>query len=248
MTQQDVAWNVSEWNEVYGWPESGEEWSKSWGSSTIQWHMTILPRIMNCLPARNIVEIAPGWGRWTRFLLSSCSSYCGFDISEKAVNECRKRFCFDRKAKFFLNDGKTIKAAKDKSIDFIFSMDSLVHAETDAIEPYIEEFSRVLSEYGTGFVHHSNMGEHNNRNVDNIYLRATSVSAKSFRELCENYNLRCIAQEKINWGKSGTSDCFSLFARAARLEGKKTKILVNEQFHLEVANAGRIADAFGIDF
>lgn len=248
MIQQDVAWNVTRWNDVHDWPESGEEWSKSWGSSQHQWQMTILPRVINCLPARNVVEIAPGWGRWTRFLMANCSTYLGFDISEKAIDECRKRFCFEKKANFQLNDGKTIGAASDKSIDFIFSMDSLVHAEVDAIEPYIKEFARVLSECGTGFIHHSNMGEHNHKSINNPHQRATSVSADVFRGLCEKYNLKCIAQEKINWGQSETNDCFSLFARSERLDGRQTAIIDNKNFHLEIENAGRIFNAYHVGF
>lgn len=248
MNQQNINWNVNRWNDVHDWPESGEEWSKSWGTSQHQWQMTIYPRIFNCVPARNVVEIAPGWGRWSRFLLENCSTYLGLDISEKAIDECRKRFCFDKKANFELNNGKSIGAAKDKSVDFIFSMDSLVHAEVDAIEPYIEEFSRCLSEYGTGFIHHSNMGEHNHKSISNHHQRATSVSADVFRDLCLKYNLKCISQEKLNWGQAETNDCFSLFARAERMDGRETAIIENNNFHLEIEAAARIFKSYHFCF
>jgi len=231
---------------MHDWPESGEEWSICWGSSWHQWHMTILPRVINCLPARNIVEIAPGWGRWTRFLLTNCSSYLGFDISEKAINECRRRFCFDKKADFYLNDGKTLGAADDKSVDFVFSMDSLVHAEVDVLESYIKEFDRVLSQRGAGFIHHSNMGEHYHNSISNLHQRSSSVSADVFRDLCSKYNLKCIAQEKINWGQPETNDCFSLFTRLECLDDRQTVVMDNRDFHLEIENAGRIFKAYSV--
>lgn len=242
--EQNVQWNIAKWNEMYNWPESGEEWSKSWGDSRNQWYMTIYPRIMSCLPARTILEVAPGWGRWTRFLMTECSNYIGFDISEKAIRECERRFCFDGKARFFQNDGKTLAAATDGSVDFIFSMDSLVHAETDAMEPYISEFSRVLSPRGVGFVHHSNMAEHRMSHIPNPHLRATSLSADVFRSLCEKYNMVCITQEKLNWGQAETNDCFTLFTRSEKMKGKLTKVWNNQQFHLEINHARTVFEAF----
>lgn len=49
----------------YDWKDSGEEWSAPWGNSAAQWFGTILPRTSQCLPAGTILEIAPGFGRWT---------------------------------------------------------------------------------------------------------------------------------------------------------------------------------------
>lgn len=231
--KQSIDWNIRAWNQNYTWPESGEEWSKAWGNSTNQWHMTIFPRIMSLLPAKNIIEIAPGWGRWTRFLLQYCSTYQGFDISEKAIDECRRRFCFDKNAKFFHNNGISLPGVKDNSIDFIFSMDSLVHAEIAAIEPYIEEFSRVLSDSGYGFIHHSNMNEHTEK-TPNKHLRATSVSAEIFQSTCVKNNLICVTQEKVNWGQSETNDCFSVFTKENNIT---TKVRTNNKFHEEIDNA-----------
>ena len=210
--------------------------------------MTILPRIAQCMPAKNIVEIAPGWGRWSRFLLENSQNYLGFDISEKAINECKKRFCFNKNAKFILSDGKTLLEANDKSVDFVFSMDSLVHAEVDVIEAYIKEFSRVLSLYGTGFIHHPNMGEHMLKSISNPHQRAYSVSAEIFRNLCEKYDLKVIVSEKINWGHSEMNDCFSLFARKERVAQKETVIIENKTFQFEIENASRIFNAYHVGF
>src|SRR5438128_1034565 len=56
----------------YDWKERGEEWSAPWGGSAAQWSGTILPRIRECLPASTILEIAPGFGRWTHYLREHC--------------------------------------------------------------------------------------------------------------------------------------------------------------------------------
>jgi len=46
----------------------------------------------------------------------------------------------------------------DGIVDFAFSFDSLVHADADILEAYLEQLARKLTHDGVGFVHHSNMG------------------------------------------------------------------------------------------
>jgi hypothetical protein len=48
----------------------------------------------------------------------------------------------------------------DDSIDFVFSFDSLVHAEADVMQAYLNQLVRKLKLNGVGFIHHSNIGEY----------------------------------------------------------------------------------------
>ncbi len=48
----------------------------------------------------------------------------------------------------------------DGSIDFVFSFDSLVHAEEDVIRSYLDQLGQKLRPDGVGFLHHSNLGEY----------------------------------------------------------------------------------------
>jgi 16S rRNA A1518/A1519 N6-dimethyltransferase RsmA/KsgA/DIM1 with predicted DNA glycosylase/AP lyase activity len=73
----------------YSWEQGGEEWSQPWGNAAFQWAITIYPRLMAALPAARIVEIAPGFGRWTPFLLSQSSLYVGIDISPRCIDFCK---------------------------------------------------------------------------------------------------------------------------------------------------------------
>src|SRR5260370_17893136 len=56
----------------YDWKDAGEEWSELWGNSAAQWFGAILPRVGECLPARIILEIGAGFGRWTHYLRDHC--------------------------------------------------------------------------------------------------------------------------------------------------------------------------------
>ena len=153
-----VTWNKDKWDETYHWPESGDEWSRAWGGPQSQWITCIWPRVAAFLPASSILEIAPGYGRWTQYLLPLSTSYMGVDLSESCVHACTDRFADQPHATFAVNDGVTLPMVADKSVDLIFSFDSLVHVEADVVGSYLHEFSRVLSPDGVAFIHHSNAG------------------------------------------------------------------------------------------
>src|SRR5262245_39597005 len=137
---------------TYNWPQSGDEWSLDWGDPETQWHATILPRIRPFLPAMNVLEIAPGYGRWSGFLLVCADSYIGVDLNPECVAACRSRFSFAKNANFVANDGKSLTSVPDNSIDFAFSFDSLVHAEIEIIDTYLRELSRKLAPNGVAFI------------------------------------------------------------------------------------------------
>jgi SAM-dependent methyltransferase len=84
-----------------------DEWSAVWGGGETHWFATVLPRIRKFLPAEVVVEIAPGYGRWTGYLLPLSSKYIGVDLAESCVAACKKRFAAAENASFFTNDGRS---------------------------------------------------------------------------------------------------------------------------------------------
>src|SRR4051812_18318564 len=157
----DVEANLRQWDSEYSWPDQGDEWSAAWGGVDAQWHSTLLPRVGTFLPAATILEIAPGFGRWTNYLLGACDRYVGVDLSPASIEACRERFAGVGHAEFHVNDGRSLDVVGDASVDFAFSFDSLVHVEEDAIAGYVDELARVLSPSGLAFIHHSNLAECN---------------------------------------------------------------------------------------
>ena len=106
----DLNWNKTVWGSTYGWQAGGEEWSETWGSSEAQWFGSIFPRLHRFLPARRILEIAPGFGQWTKFLIPACDEFVGVDLSAKCVDACRKIFATAGHAQFISNDGCSLDA------------------------------------------------------------------------------------------------------------------------------------------
>jgi len=235
MLKHSVEWNKKLWNEEAFIPEQGEGWSNQWGNSEYQWYITILPRIKKFLPSHTILEIAPGWGRWTRFLLNNCNTYYGIDISEDAIKTCQQRFYFNKNANFILNDGKILKNIKENSIDFIFSMDSLVHVGLDGMESYIKECARVLSSNGYAFIHHSNMNKHINE--PNPNGRAPNVDYEIIKQLIQQNNCYTHTQETLTWLQNITNDCFTIFGK----QHKQYKFWENTFFNFEIQNSLNIS-------
>ena len=216
------------WNTDQYWKAAGDEWSITWGGAAAQWEGALLPRIRAFLPAGHILEIAPGYGRWTQFLAAQCKTLTVVDLSAKCIAVCRDRFAELGHVRYHVNDGLSLAMLPDQTIDFAFSFDSLVHAELPVIESYLRELARVLTPDGAAFLHHSNLGSFGppgvarrwlpsslcmwlmaRRIIPNDHWRAYSVSADRVRDLAASAGMPCIRQELVNWGCARLSDCFS---------------------------------------
>jgi len=220
--------NLDVWTN-YDWPQQGDEWSSRWGGTEVLWWGSLYPRIHTFLPTSTVLEIAPGFGRFTHYLKDVCDRLVAVDIAERCVAHCKERFADSPSLEFHVNDGKSLAMIEDNSIDFVFSFDSLVHAEADVLRAYLHQLSRKLRPDGVGFIHHSNLGVLSNpltkripvvREVIRRGWRAETMTAKLFRKYCAEAGLKCVGQELINWdwevkhAPPIPRDCFSLFTKS----------------------------------
>src|SRR3954464_15727991 len=88
----EIDHNVAVWETSWDWSEQGEEWSGWWGGTPALWHGALLPRLHAFLPAPTILEIAPGYGRWTQYLKNCCDRLVVVDLAERCIEHCRERF------------------------------------------------------------------------------------------------------------------------------------------------------------
>jgi 2-polyprenyl-3-methyl-5-hydroxy-6-metoxy-1,4-benzoquinol methylase len=256
--------NQQTWDENYEWAKQGDEWSSSWGGAEAQWVGAILPRIHALMPTGTILEIAPGFGRWTNYLRTYCDRLIVVDLSEKCIKACQQRFATDSHVEYHVNDGKSLAMIPDNSIDFVFSFDSLVHAEADVMETYLSQLATKLKPNGVGFIHHSNLGKYQQAFsiVENIpsemraeivnkvlleptHWRAPSMTAKLFEEYCDRANLQCIGQELVNWGNEGLLiDSFSLFTPKDSTYSRANQVVENLAFMKEADSIERLAHLY----
>jgi SAM-dependent methyltransferase len=241
------------------WSRRGEEWSGWWGGTPAFWYGAILPRIHPMIPAGTILEIGPGYGRWTQYLKDLCDRLVIVDLTEHCIAYCREHFSEDTNLDYHVNDGRSLSMIEASSIDVVFSFDSLVHAEADVIGNYLTQLATKLTPDGIGFIHHSNAGTLkapsalSRRLPRRIYRplkrrgiavnltawRDPTMTAATFRRQCADAGLACVTQELVSWEFGGyLLDGFSIIARPGSRWDRPLRILRNPLF---VAEARRMA-------
>ena len=262
--------NKSVWNDTYNWSKTGEEWSKGWGTSYMQWNATILPRIRAFLPVQTILEIAPGFGRWTQFLKDFCGNLIVVDLSEKCIKACQERFAGCSHITYFVNDGKSLDMIPDNTIDFVFSFDSLVHVEDAIVSAYISQLPRKLRQNGVAFIHHSNLGEYSNYIKMQLIIskipklrgilirmgilddvtpqwRAPSMTAKKMQLYADENRLQCISQELITWStKHVLIDCMSTIVKKNSIWFRNNKVFKNVFFMKEARSIFNLSQLYDL--
>lgn len=155
-----VSWNRDTWNDKHEWNEEGDEWSgmaAHCGQPYLRWKQALLDEFL--LPhvneATDVVEVAPGHGRWSEALVARARSVALVDISPSCLDACRERFSDAASVSYHLTDGSSLPGVADRSVDFVWSFDSFVHIDQPVIEAYAAEFARVLRPGGRVVLHHA---------------------------------------------------------------------------------------------
>lgn len=241
----------------YEWIAAGEEWSEPWGGSEGQWFGSILPRIRASLPAKTILEIASGFGRWSYYLKQHCDHLHLVEPDAQCMDACRRRFGEDPGIDYHLNDGRSLGMIPEGAIDFIFSFDSLVHVRRKTIEAYVNQFAAKLTRDGMAFIHHSNLGQfaaspvrraralvNRKKVVGADHQRDPEMTAELFREICELNGLECLCQELVNWRGRRLIDCFSTVARKDSKWTTAAKVFRNPDFMREAELIRRVVQHY----
>ncbi len=263
--------NLACWEKEHDWSCMGDEWSSPWGGTQPLWWGTILPRIRSFVPTHTILEIAPGFGRCTQFLLTLAQQLVLVDLAESCIEACKRRFFASQHISYHVNDGKSLQMIRDNSVDFAFSFDSLVHAEADVMKSYVSQLAMKLRPGGVAFLHHSNLGAYRcavalakkvrdavgltkkvrpttTQVLTNIadYLvpcwRSETMTAGLMRQYCLEAGLCCVSQELINWSSGKRLiDCFSVLAKGAPISGRSCCVVENRGFMDEARRVSHLA-------
>jgi len=178
------------WNDSGNWIDDGNEWSNYFGTTVILWN-NLYPKINKYIKG-DVLEIAPGFGRITEYILKEkINSLSIIDLNEVCIKRCIDRFGSKIK-NYIVGNGKSLNY-NDNSFYFIFSFDSFVHMTADVIESYIKEIYRTLKINGYGFIHHS-FFYGTDTPTENIAGRS-NMTPDLFRSFVEKYNMKVILQE-----------------------------------------------------
>lgn len=95
-------------------------------------------------PGSVCLEIGPGGGRWTQFLVGARELYL-VDLNREFFDYLAERFPEAApRMRFYQTPGFDLAVAPDATVDFVFSFGTFVHIEPDGIDAYLAEIHRAL--------------------------------------------------------------------------------------------------------
>jgi ubiquinone/menaquinone biosynthesis C-methylase UbiE len=154
-----VEWNRQVWGHKHDWSREGDEWSgmaRYCGQPYEDWKRALVETFIAPVPAGSrVLEIAPGHGRWTEYLLRDAARLVLVDINQSCLDSCRYRFAGDDRISYHLTDGCSLAFLPDASVDFAWSFDAFVHMDPEVVQGYLRELGRVLAPGGRAVIHHA---------------------------------------------------------------------------------------------
>lgn len=104
-------------------------------------------------PELTALEIGPGGGRWTRYLLPFRKLYV-VDYHQELLNELHKNF-HRANMVFIKNNGWDFPGVPEKSVDFVFSFGTFVHFDGPLIDSYLKSIREILRPGGNVVLQYS---------------------------------------------------------------------------------------------
>ena len=97
-------------------------------------------------PEKTLVEIGPGGGRWTRYMLEAKKIYA-VDYHPEILNELKANISACNIV-HVVNHGADFPTIPPASIDFLFSFGTFVHLDLDIIDQYLANMKQLLKPDG----------------------------------------------------------------------------------------------------
>jgi hypothetical protein len=141
-------------------------------------------------PKHTAVEIGPGGGRWTRYLLGFDTVFA-VDYHQESLDQLKRGFGRRRNVRFIKNHGTDFPDIAPNSVDYIFSFGTFVHLEFELIEQYLRAMQSVAKPTANIVLQYSDktkiMAQINQGFSDNTPERMrTAVRAAGYRIIEED--------------------------------------------------------------
>ena len=128
-----------------GQPERDGLYGLQWGDPDVRPSLRrirdrwLLPHVT---PDKVGLEIGPGGGRWTRYMLPFETLYV-VDYHAELIAELRKNFQQPHIVEI-LNNGSDFPGVPPASVDFVFSFGTFVHLDNDIVQSYLANLRHVI--------------------------------------------------------------------------------------------------------
>ena len=194
--------------------ELAKQWMEPfWGGGTP------FRELFDQLNLGRVVELASGRGRHSEVIVGRCGHLTLIDINQTNIDACKSALAGHGNVDFIVNEGFDIPLP-DESCDALFTYDSLVHFEADAVLTYIGETARVLAPGGRALFHYSNYDAEPGKDVhENPHWR-NFMSQKLFHHFAMRRGLTILDSRLLAWGSENARvadlDCLTLVEKPRR--------------------------------
>ena len=187
-----------------------------------QWDEVIWPAIQE-FDFDTTLELSPGGGRNTQRLSTLASRLIVVDYNQDPLDRTEARLGTrqgDCRISYHRNNGSTLPMVADASVTAVYCWDSAVHFDKAALRSYIAEFARVLQAGGSGFLHHSDLGDSAHKNIQRNPDWRSNGSKALVADACRANGLTITTQQPLPWKWSmdthrqqETVDCVTVFRK-----------------------------------
>ena len=189
-----------------------------------QWNEIIWPAIKD-FDFSTTLELSPGAGRNTERLSQLASRLIVVDYNQDPLNRTRARLGTRQgncEISYHKNNGSDLPMVPDESVTAVYCWDAAVHFDKHVAVSYIGEFARALEPGGSGFLHHSTLGDRAHKNIKQNPDARSNVSKELVAEACKANGLTVTVQQAVPWKWSmdprlsrETVDCVTVFRKDA---------------------------------
>jgi hypothetical protein len=121
--------NVKQWND-YEWKLDGDEWTgqaELCGVSYNVWKTSLVDHLICPYvdPGAHVIEVAPGHGRWSEYIIPSSGFVTLDDLSPNCLCFCRKRFSQYENVDYYLTTGTSLPYYCNNKLDHIVTVELL---------------------------------------------------------------------------------------------------------------------------
>jgi SAM-dependent methyltransferase len=147
------------------------------------------------------VEIGPGGGRWTRYLLGFRRVYA-VDYYDELLAELRRNVEAPNVV-FVKNNGADFPGIPERSATYVFSFGTFVHLERDVIEHYLRNIAAILEPGGNVVIQYSDKTKQAAR--DNAEF--SDNTPEQMREMLLRNGYRVLEEDLTSFGHSAVVRC-----------------------------------------
>lgn len=180
-----------------------------------QWKETIWPLIKD-FDFGTVLELSCGAGRNTEKLSTLTSRLIAVDYSQAALDLTRSRLGTSRRGceiSYHRNNGFDLSMVADESVTAIYCWDSAVHFDKSVVLSYIRESARILKPGGSGFLHHSTLGNRAHKVIKRNPGWRSNVSKELVAQACQANGLTVTLQQPVPWPRDAIVDCATIFRK-----------------------------------